>query len=54
MGGARFPVPGAEGYLRDAQDVDDNILETGHFALEEDGALVAEKITLFLHKRGVQ
>lgn len=51
---AFFPVPGAEGDLRDAQDVDDNILETGHFALEEDGIVIAEKITLFLHKRGIR
>ncbi|WP_282077200.1 alpha/beta fold hydrolase [Epibacterium ulvae] len=47
---AFFPVPGAEGYLRDLKDVDYNILDTGHFALEEDGALIAEKMRGFLGK----
>ncbi|WP_299616011.1 alpha/beta hydrolase [uncultured Tateyamaria sp.] len=48
---AYFPVPGAEGYLRDLEDVDYNILDTGHFALEEDGALIALRMRNFLSKR---
>lgn len=51
---AFFPVPGAEGFKRDLKDVDYNILETGHFALEEDGALIAEKIRAFLAKRDIK
>lgn len=51
---AFFPVPGAEGYKRDLKDVDYNILDTGHFALEEDGALIAGKIRAFLTKRGIK
>lgn len=51
---AFFPVPGAEGYKRDLKDVDYNILDTGHFALEEDGVLIAEKIRSFLTKRGIR
>jgi len=48
---AYFPTPGAEGYRRDLKDVDYNILNTGHFALEEDHRLVAEKARAFLGKR---
>jgi len=48
---AYFPVPGAEGYLRDLKDVDYNILDTGHFALEEDGDLIALRMRNFLSKR---
>ncbi len=45
---AFFPVPGAEGYRRDLENVDYNILNTGHFALEEEGPFIAEKIRSFL------
>ena len=48
---AYFPVAGAEGYLRDLEDVDYNILDTGHFALEEDGEVIALRIRNFLSKR---
>ncbi|MEP2640953.1 MULTISPECIES: alpha/beta hydrolase [Roseobacteraceae] len=51
---AFFPVPGAEGFKRDLDDVDYNILDTGHFALEEDGALIAGKIRTFLSARGIE
>lgn len=51
---AFFPEPGAEGFLRDLEDVDYNILDTGHFALEEDGAFIAEKIRSFLRERGIE
>lgn len=51
---AFFPVPGAEGYKRDVKDVDYNILETGHFALEEDGELIEGKIRSFLRSRNIR
>ncbi len=51
---AFFPEPGAEGYRRDLRDVDYNILDTGHFALEEDGKLIASKIRAFLTERGIR
>ena len=51
---AFFPAPGAEGFLRDLEDVDYNILDTGHFALEEDGPFIAEKIGSFLSERGIE
>lgn len=51
---AFFPTPGAEGYLRDLNDVDYNLLNTGHFALEEDGALIAQKIRSFMTARNIQ
>lgn len=51
---AFFPVPGAEGYRRDVKDVDYNILNTGHFALEEEGPFIAGKIREFLSKRGIK
>ena len=51
---AFFPVPGAEGYRRDLKDVDYNILNTGHFALEEEGPFIARKIREFLSKRDIR
>jgi len=51
---AFFPEPGAEGYLRDAKDVDYNILNTGHFALEEEGPFIAQKIREFLRSRATK
>lgn len=51
---AFFPVAGAEGFKRDVKDLDYNILNTGHFALEEDGKLIASKIRSFLIERGIR
>ena len=51
---AFFPVSGAEGYRRDVNDVDYNILNTGHFALEEEGAFIASKVREFLSSRGIK
>lgn len=51
---AFFPVPGAEGYRRDVKDVDYNILDTGHFALEEEGPFIAAKIKEFLSTRRIK
>lgn len=43
-----FPKPGAEAYKRDARNVDFNILDTGHFALEEDHVIITSKMREFL------
>ena len=51
---AFFPVPGAEGYKRDVKDIDYNILNTGHFALEEDYKVITDKMRRFLQARGIQ
>lgn len=45
-----FPPAGAEGYKRDVKNIDFNLLDTGHFALEEDGALIAAKIRAFMDR----
>ncbi len=51
---AFFPVSGAEGYKRDVKDIDYNILDTGHFPLEEEGEFIAQKVRDFLTERGIQ
>ncbi len=48
---AFFPVAGARGYLRDVKDVDYHILDTGHFALEEDAAFIIDKMRSFLRQK---
>lgn len=48
-----FPAAGAHPYRRDLKDVDFHLLDTGHFALEEDGATIARLIREFLAKRGI-
>lgn len=45
---AFFPVPGAEGYKRDVKDIDYNILDTGHFALEEEAPFIIAKMRQFM------
>jgi pimeloyl-ACP methyl ester carboxylesterase len=45
-----FPEPGAHPYLRDLTDAELHILDTGHFALEEDGQLISELIRDFIHR----
>ncbi|MEO1237571.1 MAG: alpha/beta hydrolase [Planctomycetota bacterium] len=49
---AFFPVPGAEGYARDLDDVEIHLLDTGHFPLEEDGPFIIRKMRDFLHRLG--
>ena len=46
-----FPEPGAHPYKRDLKDVEIYILDTGHFALEEDYDVIAEKISGFFSSR---
>lgn len=50
---AIFPAAGAHPYKRDLQDLEFYLLDTGHFALEEDGAEIAGRIRDFLARRGL-
>ena len=43
-----FPEEGAHPYKRDLKNIDFHILDTGHFALEEDGDKIADLITCFM------
>jgi pimeloyl-ACP methyl ester carboxylesterase len=43
-----FPAEGAEPYKRDLKNLEFHLLDTGHFALEEDGGLIAELMNDFL------
>lgn len=43
-----FPVEGAAPYERDLENIELHLLDTGHFALEEDGDLIADYIRRFL------
>lgn len=43
-----FPMEGAIPYQRDLKNVEIHLLNTGHFALEEDGELIAELMSRFL------
>ena len=45
-----FPEEGAHPYKRDLKNIEFHILDTGHFALEEDGDKIAHLITCFLAK----
>ncbi|MDX2133125.1 MAG: alpha/beta hydrolase [Planctomycetota bacterium] len=46
-----FPADGAEPYKRDLKNIDFNLLDTGHFALEEKGPEIAAKIRDFMASR---
>lgn len=46
-----FPEEGAHPYQRDLNNVDFHILDTGHFALEEDGELIADHILNFMESK---
>lgn len=48
-----FPPAGAEPYKRDLKNIDFNLLDTGHFALEEMGDVIAQKIKVFMKERVV-
>ena len=43
-----FPADGAHPYKRDLQRIDFHLLDTGHFALEEDGDIIAGHIRRFM------
>ncbi len=46
-----FPVEGAHPYKRDLKNLEFHLLNTGHFALEEDGAVIANYIRRFFETR---
>ncbi len=46
-----FPAEGAHPYKRDLKDLEFHLLDTGHFALEEDGKVIAEHIRRFNDKK---
>jgi pimeloyl-ACP methyl ester carboxylesterase len=46
-----FPAEGAHPYKRDLGNLEFHLLDTGHFALEEDGQLIANRIRDFLQSR---
>ena len=48
-----FPAEGAYPYKRDLKNVDFHLLDTGHFALEEDGQVIADAIRQFLTEQVV-
>lgn len=45
-----FPESGAEAFKKDVKNIDYNIYDTGHFALEEYGEEIIEKIRAFMGK----
>ena len=45
-----FPAEGAHPYMRDLKNVEFHLLDTGHFALEEDDQQIASLMQKFLHK----
>lgn len=48
-----FPASGALPYLRDLPNAELHLLDTGHFALEEDGALIADLVRRWLDREVV-
>ena len=46
-----FPADGAHPYKRDLETLEFHLLDTGHFALEEDGDLIATLIRQFLRRQ---
>ncbi len=46
-----FPAEGAYPYKRDLKDLEFHLLETGHFALEEDGDLISGLMLSFLDRK---
>lgn len=48
---AIFPAAGAHPYKRDLKNLEFHLLDTGHFALEEDGHLIAALIRDFLEQQ---
>jgi pimeloyl-ACP methyl ester carboxylesterase len=45
-----FPAEGAHPYKRDLKNLEFHLLDTGHFALEEDGDVIAKHMRNFLDK----
>ncbi len=49
-----FPADGAEAYKRDLKNIEYHLLDTGHFALEEEGDQIAQLIRGFLAKQKIR
>ncbi|WP_420572134.1 alpha/beta fold hydrolase [Kordia sp.] len=47
---AFFPESGAEAFKKDAKNIEYYIYDTGHFALEEDGIDIIQKMRVFMKK----
>lgn len=45
-----FPADGAHPYKKDLENLEFHLIDTGHFALEEDGELIADYIREFMSK----
>jgi pimeloyl-ACP methyl ester carboxylesterase len=45
-----FPAAGAEPYKRDLKNLEFHLLDTGHFAIEEDGEVIGNLMNEFLSK----
>jgi pimeloyl-ACP methyl ester carboxylesterase len=45
-----FPAASAEPYKKDLKNLEFHLLDTGHFALEEDGDQIADLMRVFLRK----
>ena len=45
-----FPAAGAHPYKGDLENLEFHLLDTGHFALEEDGQFIADAMRKFLDK----
>jgi pimeloyl-ACP methyl ester carboxylesterase len=48
-----FPAEGAHPYKRDLENLEFHLLDTGHFALEEDGHVIADAIRRFMGRQVV-
>jgi pimeloyl-ACP methyl ester carboxylesterase len=48
---AFFPESGAEAFKKDVKEIDYNIYDTGHFALEEEGDAIIESIRNFMRNQ---
>lgn len=46
-----FPTLGAHPYRRDLKDIETHLLDSGHFALGEDGAEIARLMRDFLDRK---
>jgi pimeloyl-ACP methyl ester carboxylesterase len=49
-----FPAEGATPYLRDLPQAALHLLDTGHFALEEEGPRIAALMRTFLDRQALQ
>ena len=49
-----FPGQGAEPYKRDLKDLEFHLLDTGHFALEEDGEIITDLMRDFLESKVIR